>query len=182
MNTWNLDHGSLSIEQGDITALKVNAIVNAANPMLAGGGGVDGAIHRAAGPELPKACRAIVAKSGKLPAGEAVTTPGFNLHASYIIHTVGPIWRGGDKGESETLLSCYRSCIREAEAFKCNTLAFPAISCGVYGFPTVLAAPLALEAIASGLGNVKECKMVIHGSGDLEIWISAARKLFGIPD
>lgn len=129
--------------QGDITILNADAIVNAANSSLAGGGGVDGAIHRAAGPELLKACR----KLGGCPPGQAVITDGFNLPAKYVIHTVGPIWRGGDCDEAEVLASCYRNSLRVAAPKVCRSLAFSAISTGVYGFPKEQAVAIAVKEI-----------------------------------
>ena len=121
----------LEITGGDITTLKVDAVVNAANSALSGGGGVDGAINRAAGPELVKASR----KLGPISAGEAVITEGFNLSAKYVIHAVGPVWHGGDKHEHELLASCYRRALELANEQGVDSIAFPAISCGAYRFP-----------------------------------------------
>jgi O-acetyl-ADP-ribose deacetylase (regulator of RNase III) len=134
--------GRVEILQGDITWLAVDAIVNAANSGLRGGGGVDGAIHRGAGPALMAACRTI----GGCPTGEARITPGFDLPARYVIHAVGPIWRGGDAGEDAALASCYRHCFALAARHDCRSIAFPAISTGIYGFPKRRAADLALHA------------------------------------
>jgi O-acetyl-ADP-ribose deacetylase len=134
---------------GDITTLAVDAIVNAANPSLLGGGGVDGAIHRAAGPELLEACR----KLGGCPTGEARITPGFRLPARYVIHAVGPVWRGGTAGEAELLASCYRSSIAAALGHGLSTLAFPAISCGAYGYPAPQAVGIAVRVCADALAR-----------------------------
>ncbi|MBI38863.1 MAG: O-acetyl-ADP-ribose deacetylase [Leptospiraceae bacterium] len=134
---------NLEVFEGDITGLQVDGIVNAANEALAGGGGVDGAIHRAAGPELLNACRAI----GGCPTGEAVITPGFKLSARYVIHTVGPIWRGGQSGEAELLASCYRNSMRIALENQIHSIAFPSISTGVYGYPLEAAAVIAVDTV-----------------------------------
>jgi O-acetyl-ADP-ribose deacetylase (regulator of RNase III) len=131
---------------GDITAERVDAIVNAANRQLRGGGGVDGAIHRAAGANrLHAACRVI----GECSPGQAVVTDGFDLPARFIIHTVGPVWRGGDAGERETLASCYRSSLAVADEVGAGSIAFPAISTGVYGYPLEQAAEVAVAAVRS---------------------------------
>ncbi|HEU6449950.1 MAG TPA: O-acetyl-ADP-ribose deacetylase [Gemmatimonadaceae bacterium] len=139
----------------DITTLATDAIVNAANESLAPGGGVCGAIHRAAGPELARACAAI----GRCPTGEARITRGFRLPAKYVIHAVGPIWRGGESGEEELLASAYRSCMVLAEENDVRSIAFPAISTGIYGYPLERATPIAVNAVreaaaASGVERV----------------------------
>jgi O-acetyl-ADP-ribose deacetylase (regulator of RNase III) len=126
--------------RGDITREAVDAIVNAANPSLLGGGGVDGAIHRAAGPDLLEACRRI----GGCPTGEARITPGFRLPARWVIHTVGPVWRGGERGERDLLRSCYRSSLDLAVRHEARTVSFPCISTGAYGFPPDEAAAIAV--------------------------------------
>ena len=137
----------LEVIEADITTLAVDAIVNAANETLLGGGGVDGAIHRAAGPDLLAACRALpeVAPGVRCPTGEARITPAFRLPARRLIHTVGPVWRGGAAGEPERLASCYRESLRLAAEHALESIAFPAISCGVYGYPVDQAAAIAVR-------------------------------------
>lgn len=146
------------VVRGDITRLQVDAIVNAANTSLLGGGGVDGAIHRAAGPELVAACR----KLGGCPTGEAKATPGFRLPAKWVFHAVGPVWNGGRRGEAERLASCYRRCMELAREHGARTIAFPAISTGIYGYPRREAAEIAVRvcrevAEASGVERVEFC-------------------------
>ncbi len=143
------------ILQTDITTLAVDAIVNAANEALSGGGGVDGAIHRAAGPELSQACKCIpmVRPFVRCPAGEARITPGFRLSAHWIIHTVGPVWRGGREGEPELLASCYRESLRLAAEHDLGTIAFPAIGCGVFGYPPEQAVDIAVRSVRAHAGN-----------------------------
>ena len=144
----------LQVLGGDITRLAVDAIVNAANASLLGGGGVDGAIHRAAGPELLAYCRTL----GGCPTGEAKITPGFRLPSKHVIHTVGPVWRDGSQGEAQQLGLCYRNCFLLARKHGLRSIAFPAISCGVYGYPRDAAARIA----------VAECRMAMRDNPDLE--------------
>jgi O-acetyl-ADP-ribose deacetylase len=139
--------GKLSLVMADITTLDVDAIVNAANNSLLGGGGVDGAIHRAAGEGLLDECRRI----GGCPTGEARITGGYALAAKWIIHTVGPVWRGGGYGEDDLLASCYKSCLALADSYEVKSIAFPAISAGVYGFPIERACRIALREMRAFL-------------------------------
>ncbi len=148
----------IELQQGDITKLAVDAIVNAANERLAGGGGVDGAIHRAAGAaELQAACRQL----GGCPTGAAKITPGFRLPAKWIIHTVGPVYAGGQRGEAELLASCYRRSLEVAVAHGLRAVAFPAISTGVYGYPFEDATTIALETVAAFLAECGEIERVV---------------------
>jgi O-acetyl-ADP-ribose deacetylase (regulator of RNase III) len=149
--------GRLAAVTGDITRLAVDAIVNAANESLLGGGGVDGSIHRAAGPELLAHCRTL----GGCPTGEARITPGFRLPAKHIIHTVGPVWHGGGRGEPQRLAACYRNCFRLAKEHGIASLAFPAISCGVYGYPPEAAARIAAAECRQALADNPELEQVL---------------------
>lgn len=137
----------ITVEVGDITQLDVDAIVNAANQKMLGGGGVDGAIHRAAGPQLRQACENVpeVRPGVRCPTGEARLTPGFNLPADYVIHTVGPVYDGGGRGEADQLASCYHASLQLAAEHDVDRLAFPAISTGVYGYPIEAAARIAID-------------------------------------
>lgn len=141
----------IRVVQGDITQLEVDAVVNAANEQMLGGAGVDGAIHRAAGPQLRAACEQVeqTRPGVRCPTGEARITPGFNLPARWVIHTVGPVWHGGGYGEANMLASCYRNCLQLAADHRARSIAFPAISCGVYGFPPHRAAVIAYREISS---------------------------------
>lgn len=145
----------LTLALTDITLLHVDAIVNAANPQLTPGGGVSGAIHRAAGPELAVACAEYVAEHGAVPTGAAAITPAFALPARFVIHTVGPIWHGGENGEPEALASAYHTSIQLADKNGLVSLAFPSISTGIYGYPLALAAPVALETVTTALGETR---------------------------
>lgn len=153
--------GTITIIKGDITKVKVDAIVNAANSSLLGGGGVDGAIHRAGGPEILKECREIVSRQGGCNAGDAVITKAGKLPAKFVIHTVGPVWYGGKSSENDKLRDCYRSSLKLAAANDCRTVAFPCISTGVYRFPKDKAAKIAVYTIAEFLKRKDSIEKVI---------------------
>ena len=159
----------IRLVKGDITKLQVGAVVNAANAALLGGGGVDGAIHRAAGPELLEACRGL----GGCAAGDAKITPGFMLPARWVIHTVGPVWHGGGRGEAALLESCYRRSLETALAHHIATIAFPAISTGVYGYPKDAAANIALKVMREYEDRFKEIVCCCFSDADLDIYARA---------
>jgi O-acetyl-ADP-ribose deacetylase (regulator of RNase III) len=164
----------------DITEEATDAIVNAANSSLLGGGGVDGAIHETGGPAILAACREIVSKIGRLPAGKAVITTGGKLAAKYVIHTVGPFYRGGLHGEAETLASCHREAILLADEHRLGSVAFPAISTGVYGYPLAEAAPIAISSTATALASarhVSKCRFVLYDARSLRAFEQAAEAL-----
>lgn len=164
--------------QADITTLRVDAIVNAANQRMLGGGGVDGAIHRAAGPRLFEACKAVpeVGSGVRCPTGEARLTPGFDLPARFVIHTVGPVWNGGSHAEAELLANCYRNCLRLASDNQIKSIAFPAISTGMYGYPLDQATGIAVRETREFLGGSGTVLRVIFACFDrraLEIYHKA---------
>jgi O-acetyl-ADP-ribose deacetylase (regulator of RNase III) len=167
----------IEIVDGDITQQRVDAIVNAANNSLLGGGGVDGAIHRAAGPELLAECLTL----NGCPTGEAKLTKGYQLPAKYVIHTVGPVWRGGDSHEDQLLESCYRSSLRIALQHGIRTIAFPSISTGVYGFPIERASRIALKTIKAFLekdANLEQVIFVCFGNRDFQVYRLAVKEMF----
>jgi O-acetyl-ADP-ribose deacetylase (regulator of RNase III) len=158
----------IEVIKGDITKIKVDAIVNAANSSLMGGGGVDGAIHRAGGPAILEECKKIVAKQGGCPTGEAVITTAGNLPATFVIHTVGPIWNGGHQGEKKLLADCYENSLQLAVANNCKTVAFPNISTGVYRFPKEEAATIAVKTVNDFLEKTGGIEKVIFVCFDEE--------------
>jgi O-acetyl-ADP-ribose deacetylase (regulator of RNase III) len=161
-------HSSIDVVVGDITKIAADAIVNAANTSLMGGGGVDGAIHRAGGPSILEDCRKIVARQGGCKTGEAVITTAGNLPAQHVIHTVGPIWNGGKKKEEEKLANCYRNSLQLAVDYNCRTVAFPAISTGVYRFPKELAATIAVRTVSEVLAETTAIEQVLFVCFDEE--------------
>ncbi|MFC1736249.1 O-acetyl-ADP-ribose deacetylase [Candidatus Hydrogenedentota bacterium] len=166
----------IQLVEGDITTEDVDAIVNAANSRLMGGGGVDGAIHRAGGPAILEECKTL----GGCPAGEAKITTGGKLKAKYVIHTVGPIYHGGDRGEPELLESCHRRSLEVASENGCKTVAFPAISTGVYGYPREKAAPVALETVKKYLEahtDIEVVRFVLFGRSAYDAFAEALEKL-----
>ena len=173
---YRIHNSSIELFQGDITGLQVDAIVNAANSRLAGGGGVDGAIHRAGGPAIMAACR----KIGGCPTGEAVITTGGNLPARYVIHTVGPVYRGGSAGEQKLLQNAYANSLNLAEKNGLKSLAFPSISTGVYGYPIQEASKIAIRAIVDHLKGqtiLEKVVFVLFSAPDLEVYIKNMQPL-----
>lgn len=167
----------IEVIDADITRQPVDAIVNAANSSLLGGGGVDGAIHRAAGPQLLAECRTL----GGCPTGEAKITKGYNLLAKHVIHTVGPIWRGGNANEDQLLENCYRNSLQLAVKRRLKTIAFPSISTGVYGFPIDRASRIAVNTVKAFLENnesIEKVVFVCFGQHDYQIYQDAAKEVF----
>ena len=172
-----------SITKGDITRQTTDAIVNAANSSLMGGSGVDGAIHRAGGPAILAECKQIVSRQGRLPVGEAVITTAGNLMAKYVIHTVGPVWHGGSKGEAESLASTYRQSLNLAAEQKMDSISFPSISTGAYGYPVDKAARVALGTVIAfqheRTSSIKEMVFVLFNSQTFVAYSSALHEIMG---
>jgi O-acetyl-ADP-ribose deacetylase (regulator of RNase III) len=173
----------LRLVNGDITQVAAGAIVNAANSRLAGGGGVDGAIHRAGGPEIMRELEAIRQAAGGCPTGSAVATSAGKLPAQFVFHAVGPIYRDGRHGEAELLASCYRTALRMAEERRIETISFPSISTGVYGYPIEEAAPIALAEVSAHLERpgttVREVILVLFGRADYDVYAGQFREAAG---
>lgn len=173
--------GTIRLRVGDITEEVADAIVNAANSTLLGGGGVDGAIHRAGGPAILSECRRIRVRQGGCPPGEAVITTGGNLPARHVIHTVGPVWKGGGLGEAGTLASCYRNCLRIAGEYRLRTVSFPSIGTGAYGYPVEPAACVAVAEVASFLGaggrDPQEVRFVLFDPDTFRAYEQALNRL-----
>ena len=168
-----MNHQRVSACVGNIVRVEADAIVNAANSSLLGGGGVDGAIHKAGGPEILEDCRRIVHQIGRLSPGQAVATTAGKLKARYVIHTVGPVFTGGYEGEPETLASCYRESLSRAEELQLHSIAFPAISTGVYGYPKEDAARIAIQTVFDTLGvatHVRRVDFICFNRADFEIY------------
>jgi O-acetyl-ADP-ribose deacetylase (regulator of RNase III) len=167
---------TVSLAAGDLTRQEVDAVVNAANSSLMGGGGVDGAIHRAGGPAILDNCRNIVSRIGRLETGKAVITTGGDMPARFVIHTVGPVWHGGGRGEPELLADAYRSSLALAEKEGLKTVAFPGISTGVYGYPIAAAAQVALTTIGEYLekgSELEEVRIILFGAAAVAAWEEA---------
>ena len=173
----------LSLIQGDITKQATDAIVNAANSSLIGGGGVDGAIHRAGGPTILSECRQIVSRIGRLDTGKAVITTGGDLKAKYVIHTVGPVWHGGNRGEPELLASAYRESLKLAAERKLKSISFPSISTGVYSYPVTKAAKVALETVIAflrgGSTSLQEVFFVLYDSNTYQAYSARLTEISG---
>jgi len=179
----SINQTKLAIIQGDITKQATDAIVNAANPSLMGGGGVDGAIHRAGGPAILEECRKIVGQQGRLPTGKAVITTAGNLKARYVIHTVGPVWHGGSRNEAELLGSAYYGCLKLATESKLTSISFPSISTGAYGYPVDEAARIALNTVFSFLReqvtSLKDVVFVLFDSRTYQSYLAALKEVTG---
>jgi O-acetyl-ADP-ribose deacetylase (regulator of RNase III) len=182
MDSVKINKTQLVLKQGDITREDVDAIVNAANSSLMGGGGVDGAIHRAGGPAILEECKRVRAERGPLPTGQAVMTTGGNLKALHVIHTVGPVWRGGRSAEDEFLASAYRNSLALADEKGLRSVAFPSISTGAYGYPVDEAARAALRAVVEylrGESGIAEVRFVLFDGGTYRAYESALEGVAG---
>jgi O-acetyl-ADP-ribose deacetylase (regulator of RNase III) len=182
---YTVNQARLSIIQGDITGQGTDAIVNAANSGLMGGGGVDGAIHRAGGPAILEECRQIVARQGRLPTGQAVITTAGDMKAGHVIHTVGPVWHGGSQGEAGLLASAYRESLKLAAANDLASISFPSISTGVYGYPVDKASRVALSTVVAFLSqptSVKEVVFVLYDKRTFEAYVESLREITGEKD
>ena len=178
----SIGDGAIHLVLGDITTVATDAIVNAANRQLAPGGGVCGAIHAAAGPELARACREYVAEHGPVAPGLSAITPGFRLPARFVIHTVGPVWRGGFAGESQTLASAYHTAVATADASGLSSIAFPSISTGIFGYPVGLAAPASIDSVLSALASartVRQALFVLYDAGTYAAYEHALARVRG---
>ncbi|MFW6324011.1 MAG: macro domain-containing protein [Desulfovibrionales bacterium] len=181
---WTIKGKHITLIKGDLTTADVDAVVNAANPQLQSGGGVDGALHKAAGPELLKAGQEHVNKMGNVMPGQAALTQGFQLPAAYVIHAVGPIWSGGEFNEDKILVSAHQKSLELADAKGLKTIAFPAVSCGSYGFPVDRAASVVLDFFRNSLSDfgVEHVFFYLHSEEDFRTWTDAAQNLFGSPE
>jgi O-acetyl-ADP-ribose deacetylase (regulator of RNase III) len=183
VNDITVGKARLSLIQGDITGQETDAIVNAANSGLMGGGGVDGAIHRAGGPAILKECRQVIDRIGRLPTGKAVITTGGNLKARYVIHTVGPVWHGGNRNEAELLASAYSESLKLAAERNLKSVAFPSISTGAYGYPVADAARVALEIVIVFLRDestsLNEVLFVLYDSNTYQTYAAQLNALVG---
>lgn len=166
----------IELIKGDITKIKTAIIVNAANSSLMGGGGVDGAIHKAGGPSILEECKEIVDAQGECLTGEAVITHAGNLPADYVIHTVGPVWSGGNKNESELLSNCYKNSLHIAEQNNAKSIAFPNISTGVYGFPKKKAAEIAVKTVRDFRGSIDRCVFVCFDDENFSLYQNLLKK------
>lgn len=175
-----MNKSEIELTKGDITKIQADAIVNAANSSLMGGGGVDGAIHRAGGPAILEDCRKIVARQGGCKTGNAVITAAGKLPARFVIHTVGPVWNGGDNGEAEKLASCYRSSLELAVENNCASIAFPNISTGIYGFPKKQAAAIAVSTVKNFLAGTNQTSKIIFVCFDEENYRFIQEELSGV--
>lgn len=180
---YHIGRARLELVVGNIVEEAADAVVNAANSHLLGGGGVDGAIHEAAGPQLLEECRKVRTQRGPLPPGQAVSTPGCNLAARYVIHTVGPVWRGGDKNEPQILESCYCNSLIEANRLSCSSVSFPSISTGAFGYPAEAAAVIALRTVADHLhrsGSVRLVRFVLFDERTHRAYAGAGDELAAV--